>query len=77
MKKKHFGSDFDIDTQRITKVINKAYIVYWDRNYTIIQKSIIYSETVFPITIFKALQALAPKNAVGCIITFKLNVIAF
>lgn len=87
MKRKHFGSDFDIDTQRngITKVVNKAYIVYWDKDYNIIQESVMHSKTVFPITILEAIRVLAPENAAGCNVTFelvggnftKLNVIEF
>lgn len=87
MKIKHFGSDFDIDTQRngITKVVNKAYIVYWDEDYNIIQESVMHSETVFPITILEAILVFAPEFAAGCNVTFqladgsltKLNVIEF
>lgn len=87
MKKRNFGSDFDIDSQRngVTKIVNKAYIVYWDRDYNVIQESIMHSETVFPITILEAIRVLAPENAAGCNVTFelvggnftKLNVIEF
>lgn len=87
MKRKYFGADFDIDTQRngVTKVVNKAYIVYWDRDYNVIQESIMYSETVFPITILEAIRVFAPEFAAGCNVTFqladgsltRLNVIGF
>ena len=87
MKKKHFGSDFDIDAQRngVTKIVNKAYIVYWNSEHRVIQESVMWSETVFPITILEAIRVFAPENAAGCNVTFelvggsftKLNVIEF
>lgn len=74
MKRKHFGSDFDIDTQRngVTKIVNKAYIVYWNSEHRVIQESVIWSETVFPITILEAIRVFAPEFAAGCNVTFQL-----
>ena len=45
MKRKHFGSDFDTQRNGITKVVNKAYIVYWDKDYNVVQESVMHSET--------------------------------
>lgn len=70
MKKRNFGADFDIDSQR--NGVNKAYIVYWDSEHRVIQESVMWSETVFPITILEAIRVFAPEFAAGCNITFQL-----
>lgn len=59
------GTDWDIDSPI------KAYVVYWDCEHRVICKRVIYTETVWPLTLVEAIVAFRPEFARGANINFQ------
>ena len=60
------GSDFDLE---FTPSV--AYVVYWDNNYNVIQDVIMYAETLYPISLTRAIEIFKPEFAAGANVNFE------
>lgn len=61
------GADLDIDEHQAPSV---AYVVYFDREYKVIQEVTIHSETVYPLSLIDAIRTFRPDMSIGCNVTF-------
>lgn len=60
------GSDFDLE---FTPSV--AYVVYWDNNYNVIQDVTMYAETLYPISLTRAIEIFKPEFAAGANVNFE------
>ena len=60
------GEDFDIEFAP-----SVAYIVYWDHNHNVIQDTVMYAETLYPIPLTRAIRIFKPEFAIGANVNFE------
>ena len=60
------GTDFDIEFA--PKV---AYVMYWDYNYNVIQDTVMYAETLYPIPLTRAIEIFKPEFATRANVNFE------
>lgn len=68
-QKKSIGVDNDVDLR--TFPAKAAHIVYWGNNCNVIANQTMYQETVYPLSLMKAIKVFAPQQAKGCNVTFE------
>ncbi len=48
-----------------------AYVLYWDNNHNVIKDTIMYAETLYPISLTRAIEVFKPEFAAGANVNFE------